>query len=308
MRARIKSVEKLNDVTKLTFEGELPFVETFYTNEEYDEFREKVLTLIEIKKLSQLIGLNFDWELMNGKPYPSSLILPENPIKVCVHEPADIFENLLPLSIRCPLKFGDYNFLGLIDEQQEQVSIERKEAGNLISSITSGELSEQVQKMEVAKVKILLIEGFITAISTGQVRTKDKVHNVTWSFLWNSVLTLQMKHNLLLDFSPNSHFTAKRIKELYAYFQKETHMSDTRIMQKSFPRNTPASVKVLCEFEGYSEGTARKVLKKFGTLRNYFSASIKEREAISLIGPVKSKVIDEVLDERLEESEKNGTQ
>jgi len=148
MKARIKSVEKLNSIIKLTFTGELPFVETFYDEEEYKEFRSKVLGLIEIKKLNHLVGLEFIWELVGGKPYPLSLILPDNPIEVCVHEPTNIFENLLPLSIRKSLKFGDYNFLGLIDGQQEQVSIERKEAGNLISSLNSGELAEQIQKMQ----------------------------------------------------------------------------------------------------------------------------------------------------------------
>lgn len=298
MKARIKSVEKLDNITKLTFVGELPFAETFYDEEEYKEFRSKVLALIEIKKLNHLTGLNFDWTLVNGKPYPLSLILPDNPIEVCVHEPTNIFENLLPLSIRQSLKFGDYNFFGLIDGQREQVSIERKEAGNLISSVSSGELAEQIQKME-AKVKILLTEGFITATSTGRVRTKDMTHGMTWAYLWNSILTLQMKHNLLLDFSPNDYFTAKRIKELYHYFQKETHLSDMRTMQPTFPKDTPEPIKILSQFEGYGEETARKVLERFGTLRNYFSSSLKERETISGIGPVKAREVDRVLDEKL---------
>jgi len=307
MKARIKSVEKLNSITKLTFVGELPFAETFYDEEEYKEFRSKVLALIEIKKLNHLIGLNFDWSLVNGRPYPLSLILPNNPIYVCVHEPTNIFENLLPLSIRQSLKFGDYNFLGLIDGQQEQVSIERKEAGNLISSLNSGELAEQIQKMQAqARAKILLIEGFITATSAGRVRTKDMTHGITWAYLWDSILTFQMKYNLLLDFTPNDYFTAKRIKELYKYFQKETHLSDTRTMQPTFPKDTPEPIKILSRFEGYGEETARKVLQKFGTLRTYFSASLKERETISGIGPIKAEEIDKILDMEVKNATKSS--
>jgi len=141
-----------------------------------------------------------------------------------------------------------------------------------------------------------LVEGFITATSAGRVRTKDMTHKITWSYLWDSILTFQMKYNLLLDFTPNDYFTAKRIKELYYYFQKETHLSDTRTMQPTFPKDTPEPIKILSQFEGYGEETAKKVLQKFGTLRTYFSVSLKERETVSGIGPRKSEEIDKVLD------------
>ena len=292
---RVESVKKLDSKTKLTFGNSEPQVT--YTDAEYKYFREKVLQLITINKLTNLVGLTFDWEIENSKLYPIALIEPNNPIETDVHEPQKIFERLLPNAVMKSLKFGDYNFIGLINSSKVQISIERKEAGDLVTSITSGELAEQVRKMnDNAKVKILLREGFITATSDGKVRTKARTHGVNWSFLWDSIMTLQLKYNLALDESPNDYFTPKRIRQLYAYFQKPTHFSDERVMKLN-PVSSIRSINVLSSFDGYAEGTAKKVLKQFGTLRNYLNADDKSREEMPGIGRVKARIIDETLDE-----------
>jgi len=289
MKARIKSVEKLDDTTKLVFDGELPFTETFYDEEEYKKFRSKVLALIEIKQLNQLIGLQFDWELVSGNPFPVKLILLDNPIKVDFREPNSIFEALLPLSARGNFD-SDYSFNGY---ESIAIQIERKEADDLISSILSGHLAEQIRKL-TGSIKILLIEDFLTATSQMKVRTKHGVRNISWNAIWNYLQTAQREAGILLDFSPNSHITPKRIKSLYNYYQQPEHRSLRGVMLPSSSIESP--MRTLMTFEGYSEQTARKVLEKFGTLRNYFEATEEERKTIPDIGPVKAKVINKVLD------------
>lgn len=297
MKARIKSVKKLDDVTELTFSGDLPFAETFYTDEEYKVFRDKVLNLIKIEKLRYLIGLEFDWALLNGKPYPTKLILPENPIWVDFREPESISEALLPLSVRTGLEYGDYQFTGY---GNTKICIERKEAEDLVGSILNGHLAEQIQKMQ-GDVKILLIEDFLTCTSQMKVRTKYKVRNVSWNAIWNYLQTAQREAGILLDLSPNTHATPIRIKSLYHYYQQPEHKSIRGAMLPSPSIQTP--VRMLMCVEGYAQATVNKVLNKFGTLRSYFNATVKERQNVPDVGPIKAQVVDKALDEPLEEED-----
>lgn len=292
MKARIKSVKKLDDVTELTFSGDLPFAETFYTNEEYKVFRDKVLNLIKIEKLRYLIGLEFDWELVNGKPYPTKLILPENPIWVDFREPESISEALLPLSVRTGLKYGDYQFTGY---GNTKICIERKEAGDLITSTINGHLAEQVNKMvKSVDVAILLIEGFLTSTSDGKVRTRTGISRITWAALWNSLMTLQLENGLALDFSPNNYFTPKRIKQAYNYFQKEEHTSNRREM-RSYPSSLTDAEKLLCGFPGIDTIRSKQILKYFHSPITFLAAPKEEKLKVKSLGPVIVEKIDRIL-------------
>ena len=295
MEARIKDVEKLGTDTKLTFIDNIPFSEVIYTEEEYNQFRTKVLAFVEIKKLKQLIGLTFEWETISGKLYPTKLILPKNPILVDVTEPKEIFGKLLPLSVWDNIDC-DYCFNGYGDIK---ITIERKNSEDLISSILSGHLSEQIQKMP-GDVRILLIEDFLTCTSQLKVRTRYGVKNISWNFIWNYLQTAQRDAGILLDSSTNMNVTPLRIKSLYKNYQEPEHKSLRAVMLPN-PK-LPKPIRTLMTFGGYSQDTAIKVLKEFKTLRNYFNADVKERE-IPGIGPVKANEIDSVLDMEVEDTQ-----
>lgn len=295
MKAKITNVEKQGKLVKITFGNHFPVADAIYDEVEYKEFRTLVLGMIKLKKLKHLVGLEFEWKLREKKPFPVSIIPPNRPILVDYREPESIFSALLPLSIEDNLEFGDYSFKGIGDVE---VVIERKEVGDLISSLTSGHLGEQSRKMQ-GDVKVLLIEGFLTCTSQLKVRTKYGVRNLSWNSVWNSLQTIQRETGILLDFAPNDGITPLRIKSLYSYYQKEEHKTIRGIMLPG--SNIEAPIRALMTFEGYSEITARKVLEGFGTLRGFFNASIEERESVSGVGPIKSRIVNKILDSPLKE-------
>jgi len=216
-------------------------------------------------------------------------------ILVDSREPVAIFDNLIkfiPDTKRVTLPAGDYRF----DTQSGLVLIERKEVSDLISSITSGHLSEQIREIaKVAKIAIILIEGSMTCTTDGNIRTTNRIWKQGWNSVWNYLMGCQM-HGFVLDFSPNQLFTIRRIVSLYDYFNKDKHESLTAV---TAPPGISRQVRVLSCFPGISGIRAQRLIEYFGSLRRVFNAKWQDRVEVERVGQSASKNIDELLDEEL---------
>jgi len=225
------------------------------------------------------------------------------PIIVDSREPRALYDNikkLLPDTQRATLQAGDYMWespiLGL-------VLIERKEVSDLVASVISNGLTEQARKMAaVAKMSILLIEGWMTCTYDGSIRTKSKVWRVRWNYLQNYLLGIQ-SHGFYLDYSPNQTMTVRRIVSLHEWSNREEHESLRGISIPPGAKYDP--LKILSSFPGFNIVLADRMWKQFGTLRNIFNADWKKLIEVDGIGDVKAKSFTEVLDEV--ESKSRGT-
>ena len=303
MRATVSEITKKGNLTLVSL-GNGSVIE--YSEPEYENFRKVILNLtkpFEIKKLTHLKGLCFDW-LVSDKPYPYSLVLPDYPIYVDSQEPQDIFEGLLPMSVGKSLNEGDYKFRGYVNGEYGDILIERKASEDLVNSVCSGHLSEQVNKMATsgALAIILLVEDYLSVTIDGRIKTRRRVYKVGWDFVWNHLHTLQQENGLLLDSSPNLNYTPRRLKLIYERYQDPEHKSN-RIVQ-SFGPSLNLPQRVLATFPGYGEGMVKKVSKNFGSLRDYFNASVEQRKVVDKVGSVLASKIDEVLDEVLDKDGK----
>lgn len=271
-----------------------------YDGEDYGKLKTNVAQLLNCNSLTikNLEDLTFDWEQVGDLLIPVDYIPIENPILCDTREPEQIFKDLLPLSLRRTLSTGDYSFLGHINGQQRLIIIERKEAGNLLGSVLSSELSDQVNRMindEVGAV-LVLIEGFITSTVDGRVRTKTGTHSVTWAFLWNHLLTLQMENGIILDLSPNIYFTGLRIRQLYSYFRKTEHISNRQYRKTDLSSDATPGRRLLCGFDGIDLTLSGRILSQYTPIE-FFNASKEDKMAIYGIGEKKVEVIERALNE-----------
>lgn len=219
-------------------------------------------------------------------------------ITVDSREPVALFDGirkLLPDTERKILEAGDYSWesptLGL-------VLVERKEVSDLVGSVLSNGLTEQARKIaKVAKLSVLLIEGWITCTYDGSVRTKSRVWRINWNYLQNYLLGLQA-HGFYTDYSPNQNFTIRRIASLYEWTNKGEHESLRGI---SIPAGHSTQLKMLSCIPGYNIVLSDRMMKKFGTLRNVFNASWQSRCEVSGVGQIKAQIIDKVLEEKNED-------
>lgn len=159
------------------------------------------------------------------------------------------------------LKVGDY----LINN----IAIERKTVSDFISSMINKHLEKQLDELQQYDKKLLLIEG----IEEHELYS-DNSEGMNANAVRGFLLSILLKHKVPIIFTKNAEDTAKFIDVLARKKEVESSLNATK---KSFNKQEQMQF-ILEGFPGIGPKTARKLLEKFKTMKNIFSASPEELE------------------------------
>ena len=159
------------------------------------------------------------------------------------------------------LKVGDY----LINN----VAIERKTVSDFIASMINQHLRKQLDELQQYENKLLLIEG----LEEHELYSDDS-EGMNANAVRGFLLSILLKHKIPIIFTKNAEDTAKFIDVLARKKETESSLNATK---KSF--NKKEQMQFIVEgFPGIGPKTAKKLLEKFKTMNNIFSASQEELE------------------------------
>lgn len=174
---------------------------------------------------------------------------------------------------------GDFSFFAA---DYKKVGIERKEVGDLFSSI-GDRLSRQLEQLlDQYDFRILLIEGSWKRFAESKIITGRGIEHYSWDLVWNYLRRWQDK-GITLELTTSTGHTIHRLNVLYALYQKSYSMS---AKSKEFGDD-----RILAFPSGCRGKTAQLVLEKLGSLRAVAGASTEQLENIKLIGAKKASLI-----------------
>jgi DNA excision repair protein ERCC-4 len=169
-----------------------------------------------------------------------------------------------------------------------QCVIERKTAHDFISSLYSGRLFEQAQRIAQSYRKFMLIvEGDIQEMLSDMKNPKA---------YWGALLTLALSFDFKLFFTLDQSQTADVLSLLAA---RTNHRETSRPLLVRKPRMGTArdwQLAVLESLPTVGPKLADRLLRAFGSIRSIFLASRMELAVKGRIGEIRARKIQELLD------------
>ena len=167
-------------------------------------------------------------------------------------------------------------------------AVERKEGRDFIKSLYSGRLLDQAHRLSEAHGHpLLIVEGDLSQLLKRLARPRT---------FWGDLVTLTLEHGLGTFFTADTRQTADLIYTLVKHrgfvrpkgplIRKKPRAKEIEKMQLSLVSGLP----------GIGPKLADRALKRFGTVRRVFSASVAEISSVGGIGRVKAERISNVLD------------
>ncbi len=193
-----------------------------------------------------------------------------------------VYSELVKLGIEVEIKE-----LKVADYLVKDVAIERKTISDFISSMINKRLTKQLEELQQYENRLLIIEGwdeqelyYDDAIQEGGMHP-----NAVRGFL----LSILLKYKVPIIFSKDCPDTARFISVLAKRQGKELSLN---VSKKTLSIQERLQF-ILEGFPGIGPKTARKLLKKFKTLKNIFNA--KEEDLREILGK-KSTAIKEIIE------------
>ena len=223
------------------------------------------------------------------------------------HEPDEVVNRLKGLGcIISQLDLGDYAFCGA----SGVTVVERKEIGNLVSSLTSGELEEQLARYigEYDKV-VVLVEGMYGVGAEGQLESyRTYGTHLTTYHDWPdrkyrsiiAMLDALFDYGIETVYTKGHEETAEAVVALYDRAQKppEAHKFLRRYIRRKpsvYVVGEPGVKKLLDLWDGLPEVAARKLVEKYGSVWAILQLGKEELMETDGVGPGRVKKLDEVL-------------
>jgi Fanconi anemia group M protein len=181
----------------------------------------------------------------------------------------------------------EFRNLPIADFLVKDVAIERKTISDFISSMINKRLIRQLEELQQYPKKLLIIEGIEEQELYSDLRTDGINSNAIRGFL----LSILLEFNVPIIFTKDSQDTAKFISVL-AKKQDKEHVS-LRVIKHSFNKKEQMQF-ILEGFPGIGPATAKKLLKKFKTIKTIANASLEElKEAIGKKAEILKKLFEE---------------
>ncbi len=163
------------------------------------------------------------------------------------------------------LKVADYLVKG--------TAIERKTVNDFISSMINRRLLKQLEELQQYKNRLLIIEG----IEEQELYTDSKEWTgMNPNAIRGFLLSILLKYKVPIIFTKNYKDTVKFISVLSKKQEKELSLNVTK---KTLNKKERMQF-ILEGFPGIGPKTAKKLLRKFKTLRNIFNVSEEELKEI----------------------------
>lgn len=167
------------------------------------------------------------------------------------------------------LKIGDYIVKNIV--------IERKTISDFISSMINKRLLKQLEELKQYKSKLLIIEGIGEKEFYPENNKENKI-SINPNAIRGFLLSILLKHNIPIIFSKNSEDTGKFIEVLANKKEQEQEIS-----MNAIKKNLTSKERLRFILEGFPNigpKTSRKLLEKFGSLKDIFNSPIEELEKI----------------------------
>ena len=156
-----------------------------------------------------------------------------------------------------PLEIGDYIV--------NNIAVERKTAGDFISSMLSRRLFEQLHQIQQYEKRLLIIEGDMFIAGGSKINPNA---------LKGMILSISLDFKTPIIFTKNSEDTAQ-----YLFLLAKQQLKG--VQESSLHSRKPASMKeqkeyIIESFPGIGPKTAKELLKKFKTVKNIINSEEKE--------------------------------
>ncbi len=228
-------------------------------------------------------------------------------------ELAPLFQSYGIKPIMCRLEFGDLEFHGNGQHGTCAIAVERKRINDLVSSIQSKRLSgHQLPGMaRQYDYAYLIVEGVWRPAENGQLEIRSHgswsqayCGQVTYRQIDNYLSTLEIKSGMIYRRTYNELETVAVIVDLMRWWEKEWddhHSHDVKYQPADGPEGRrlrmtlPSQVELVARTLPGLDRKARRVAKRFTTVKDMIQATQDDWLTIDGIGPVLSVRIMEAL-------------
>ena len=165
--------------------------------------------------------------------------------------------------------------LKVADYIVNDVAIERKTVFDFISSMKNRRLVKQLEELQQYKNRLLIIEGIDEQDLYSDDFSKEKIGmhpNSVRGFL----LSILLKYNVPIIFTKNYQDTARFISVLSKREPKEASLN---VAKKTLGKKERMQF-VIESFPGIGPKTAKKLLKKFKTVKNIINATPEKLQEV----------------------------
>lgn len=189
---------------------------------------------------------------------------------------------------------GDFSFS---DMAARPYLVELKELGDLLNSITSGRLYEQLRAMsETGAICFLIYQGYFSPGQDGRVYMAQG-HSTNWKFssVMGILVDIALKGVIPIH-THNDYATALTIRTLISQVntQKQAEIRTPKVF--GFRPKESDQLKLVASLPGINIQFARALLQRFHTPRRIFAASAEELITCPGIGSGRAEKIAEALD------------
>jgi len=158
------------------------------------------------------------------------------------------------------LKVADYIVRG--------VAIERKTVSDFVSSMINRRLLKQLEELQQYKTKLLIIEG----IDEQELYNDQEINGVNPNAIRGFLLSILLKYKVPIIYTKDAEDTAKFISVLS---RKKEIEQPLNVSKKSFNKKEQLQF-ILEGFPGIGPKTAKKLLKKFKSIKNILNTPQEE--------------------------------
>jgi ERCC4-type nuclease len=179
-------------------------------------------------------------------------------------------------------------------------AVERKEERDFLKSLYSGRLFDQAHRLcEIYDRPVLIVEGELPLFVREMARPR---------VFWGALTTLAFEYGLNVFFTADVRQTADFIYTLTRH-RGFVRLKGPLIRKKPRVRTLEKTQLFLASsLPGIGPKLADRALKRFGTVRRVFSASVAELSSVDGIGRIRAENVAKVLDAHYHPAERTPKQ
>jgi len=193
--------------------------------------------------------------------------------------------SLIPIELAKNGLEVEFTELKVADYIVKDTAVERKTVKDFISSMINKRLIRQLEELQQYKKRLLIIEG----IDEQDLYSDDKIVGMHPNAIRGFLLSILLKYNVPIIYTKDYKDTAKFLSILAK--KKDVEELSLNVSKRNL--NKKERLQFIIEgFPGIGPKNAKKLLKKFKTLKNLINAS--EEELKEVLGK-KSEIVTKII-------------